>query len=114
MKYAILAAIVLLASTTVASAHDVGYGYGGSRIDARQAWQQHRINRGLRSGQLTWGEYARLEREQARIAAHERIARADGHVSAAERYRLNRELNHASDDIYSLKHNGRGGWWRRY
>jgi hypothetical protein len=108
MKYAALAATLLVASTTVASAHD--YGYGTSGIDARRAWEQRRINNGLRSGQLTWREYRYLEREQARIARDERRAKADGYVSPAERYRLNRELDQASRDIHRLKHNDRVAW----
>jgi len=110
MKYLALAATTLVASTTIASAHD--YGYGTSGIDARRAWEQRRIVNGLRTGQLTWGEYRHLEREQARIARDERRAKADGYVSPYERNRLNRELDRASGDIYRLKHNGRTAWWR--
>jgi hypothetical protein len=110
MKYLALAATTLVASTTIASAHD--YGYGTSGIDARRAWEQRRIVNGVRTGQLTWGEYRHLEREQARIARDERRAKADGYVSPYERNRLNRELDRASGDIYRLKHNGRTAWWR--
>jgi hypothetical protein len=104
------AATAVVASTTIASAHD--YGYGTSGIDARRAWEKRRILNGLRTGALTWGEYRHLEREQARIARDERRAKADGYVSPYERYRLNRELDRASGDIYRLKHNGRTAWWR--
>jgi hypothetical protein len=104
----VLAATLLVASTTVASAHD--YGYGTSGIDARRAWEQRRINYGLRSGQLTWREYRYLEREQARIGRDERRAKADGYVSPSERYRLNRELDQASRDIHRLKHSDRVAW----
>jgi hypothetical protein len=110
MKYLALAATTLVASTTIANAYD--YGYGTSGIDARRAWEQRRIVNGVRTGQLTWGEYRQLEREQARIARDERRAKADGYVSPYERYRLNRELDRASGDIYRLKHNGRTAWWR--
>jgi hypothetical protein len=106
MKCLALAATLLVASTTVVSAHD----YGTSGIDARRAWEQRRIDNGLRSGQLTWHEYRYLEREQARIARDERRAKADGYVSAQERYHLNRELDRASRDIYRLKHNDRVAW----
>jgi hypothetical protein len=108
MRYAALAATLLVASTTVVSAHD--YGYGTSGIDARRAWEQRRINNGVRSGQLTWREYRYLEREQARIARDERRAKADGYVSPSERYRLTRELDQASRDIHRLKHNDRTTW----
>jgi hypothetical protein len=104
----VLAAALLMATSAVASAHD--YGYGTSGIDARRAWEQRRINNGLRSGQLTWREYRYLEREQARIARDERRAKADGYISPSERYRLNRELDQASRDIHRLKHNDRVAW----
>ena len=112
MKYAAIAATLLVASTSLASAHDYDYGYGHARpgIDARQAHQNYRINRGLVTGQLTWREYAYLRREEGRIARHERIARADGYISPAERARLQRELDRASRDIYALRHNQRAGW----
>src|SRR5262245_31044483 len=110
MKYLVLAGNVLVASTTIASAHD--YSYGTSGIDSRRVWEQRRIFNGLRTGQLTWREYRYLEREQGRIARDERRAKADGYVSPYERYRLNCELDRASGDIYRLKHNGRTAWWR--
>src|SRR5215831_977055 len=112
MKIAVLGGAIALASTATASAHDW---YGGTRdIDARRAWEARRIENGLRSGQLSWREYRFLRREQAHIAADERRAKADGYVSRYERYRLNRELDQASRDIYRLKHNDRVAWWRRY
>jgi hypothetical protein len=55
-----------------------------------------------------------LRREQAHIAGDERRAKVDGYVSGYERYRLNRELDQASRDIYRLKHNDRVVWWHRY
>ena len=112
MKIAILAGAIVLASTAAASANDW---YGGLRdIDARRAWQARRIENGVRSGQFTWREYRFLRHEQARIAADERRAKADGYVSGYERRRLGRELDQANRDIYRLKHNGRVAWWRRY
>ncbi|MCP5222955.1 MAG: hypothetical protein H6944_14860 [Zoogloeaceae bacterium] len=40
---------------------------GGDRVDARQDRQQHRIDRGVRSGDLTRPEARRLDRGQNRI-----------------------------------------------
>lgn len=99
MKYAALAATLLVASTSVVSAHD--YGYGPTGIDQRRAWEQRRIYDGVRSGQLTWREYGYLQREQARIARDERHAKADGYnftvrtVPSPPRAR-SRELGHLS------------------
>jgi hypothetical protein len=35
-------------------------------------------------------------------------------VGRLDRFRLNRELDQASHDIYRLKHDDRVVWWRRY
>ena len=109
----VLAATLLLASTTVASAHDWS-GYDTRDIDARRANQMRRIEEGRRSGQLSWREYRFLRREQAQIGADERRAKADGYVSAFERRRLNRELDQARHHIYRLRHNGEVAGWRRW
>ena len=114
MHRSVLAAAILVASSAVASAHDWNDYYGSRDIDARRANQARRIEEGRRSGQLTWGEYRYLRREQAQVAADERRAKADGHLSAYERRRLNRELDEASSDIYRLRHNDRVAWWRRW
>jgi hypothetical protein len=113
MKRAILAAALLLGSTAIASAHD-WRGYSASDIDARRANQMRRIEEGRRSGQLNWREYRYLKREQAHIAADERRAKADGHLSLSERRRLNRELDQAGRDIRRLKHNEQVAGSRRW
>ncbi|NML13908.1 hypothetical protein [Azohydromonas caseinilytica] len=78
----------------------------GVLVDRRQAAQDKRIRQGIASGQIDAREAARLEREQSRIQAAEARARADGHVSGAERERLNRLQEHASADIRHQKHDG--------
>jgi len=67
--------------------------------------QQMRINQGVRSGQLTRGEYQRDDARLDRIQAQRRRDLRDGHLSSAEKTQLNRELNRNSDDIYFTKHN---------
>jgi hypothetical protein len=76
-------------------------------VNRRQNRQHRRIRQGVRSGQLTRAEAARLRREQARIAAQKRAARRNGRVSPAERARLRREQNRANRRIYRAKHNNR-------
>ncbi|HXG95129.1 MAG TPA: hypothetical protein VNN73_22520 [Blastocatellia bacterium] len=76
------------------------------RINRREHHEQLRIRDGIRDGELTRSEAARLEAEQARIRVDERFAKADGKVTCRERARLNRELNRASRDIYRQKHDG--------
>ena len=115
MNRLILAASIAILSATAAVAHDYS-ATDTSDIDARRASEMRRIEQGFRSGQLSWREYNALRLEQARIAQHERQAKADGYVSPAERRRLNGELNQASADIYRLKHNdevaSRRFWYR--
>ena len=73
-------------------------------IEARQHRQQARIAQGLRSGELTRFEARRLEREQAQLRRKERIYKADGVLTAAERRDLQRDLNRAERHIYNQKH----------
>jgi hypothetical protein len=73
-------------------------------INRRQHRDQRRIHQGIRNGELTRREAARLEAQQARIRAAERRARADGHITPRDRYRINRRLNHANRNIYRQKH----------
>ena len=72
-------------------------------INGREHQEQVRIHQGIRSGELTRAEARRLEAEQARIRVDERFARQDG-FTAKERERLQKELQHASKDIYKQKH----------
>jgi hypothetical protein len=73
-------------------------------INRRERGQQQRIRQGVRSGELTRREAARLEAEQASIRAYERRARAAGGVSCRERHRLDNMLDRAGRDIYRQKH----------
>jgi hypothetical protein len=74
-------------------------------INAREREQQGRIRAGIRSGELTRLEAARLEAEEARIRLDEARARHSGGVfTPRERAQIQRELNHASRDIYRQTH----------
>ena len=77
------------------------------RIDKREKRQQKRINQGVKSGALTKGEAARLEKQQAKIKNDEAAAKADGKVTPQERRKLTREQNAASRKIYRKKHNAK-------
>jgi hypothetical protein len=78
------------------------------QINHRQTREQRRIARGIASGSLTAREGARLERQEARIAAREARARRSGDCfTTRERTRINRELNRESRRIYRQKHDGR-------
>ncbi|MEP7273958.1 MAG: hypothetical protein ABI882_20825 [Acidobacteriota bacterium] len=74
-------------------------------INERQGNERQRITRGVRSGELTRWETARLGREQRSIRVDEREARSDGEFTGAERREIREDLNDASRHIYRAKHN---------
>lgn len=77
-------------------------------INARKENQQDRIAQGVKSGQLTAGETARLEKQEAGINKEERGMRAEdnGHLTAQDRHTLAAQQNQESRRIYRDKHNG--------
>ena len=76
-------------------------------INHRHRVQEHRINQGVRSHELTRNETRHLRSRERTIARDRRMARADGHVTHAERSHLRREENRTSRAIYRDKHNAR-------
>lgn len=80
-----------------------------AEVDQREANQQARIAQGVKSGQLTPGETAHLERREAHISneiARDRAANG-GHLTASERAQVNRQQDRTSNAIYRDKHNGK-------
>jgi hypothetical protein len=78
-------------------------------IHQRKENQQARIAQGVKSGQLTAGETAHLEKREARInkeVHNERVANG-GKLTPAERRQVNRQQNRTSRAIYRKKHNDR-------
>lgn len=73
-------------------------------ITQTQVNQEHRIQQGVASGQLTRTEAAGLQRQQARIQHAKRVAKADGVVTHRERAQIRHMQAHASHRIYSQKH----------
>ena len=114
LKHTALAAALVLSTISAASAHDYNPSTDTRGIDARRAQEMQRIEEGRRTGQLSWREYFFLRREQSAIAQHERVAKADGYVSPAERAQLNREIDQASQDIHRLRTNNEVAGWRRW
>lgn len=70
----------------------------------RNVNQQSRIQQGMKSGELTRPEAARLEAGQSRVTAAEARAGHDGHVGVAEQADLRWRENHQSRRIYKEKH----------
>jgi hypothetical protein len=78
-------------------------------IEQRKENQQDRIAQGAQSGQLTPGETKNLETKEAGINREERNMRAhdDGHLTAADRAKLDNQQNRLSNQIHDDKHNAR-------
>jgi hypothetical protein len=106
--------ILLAAVTALTLAAPLATSASADTIDDRQAYQQRRIQEGVRSGEINRWEYRRLQAEQARIADLERRAKADGYLSSYERDRLRQAQNEASRHIYQESHDSerRRRWWR--
>jgi len=76
-------------------------------VNGRRFNQQQRIAQGIRSGEMTPGEAARVERREQNVnrqVAADRRANG-GTLTPAERKNVNREQNRASREIYQEKHN---------
>lgn len=108
MNRIVLASLAALSISPVLATSASAY----DDIDARQARQQSRIQQGVRSGEINRWEYLRLEREQARIAAMERRAKADGRVDRHEAEQIRRAQNEASRHIYQESHDSQRRWFR--
>ena len=66
--------------------------------------QQNRIEQGVKSGELTKHETAKLERGQARVDFAEARAGADGHVGGNEQKRIQARENRQSKRVFKEKH----------
>jgi hypothetical protein len=78
-----------------------------SKVGQRAENQQDRIAQGVKSGQLTAGEAARLEQKESNLnkeVSSDRKAN-DGHLTQAEKAQVHRQQNKVSSQIYKDKHN---------
>jgi len=83
--------------------------YGNNEVGQRRENQQDRIAQGIKSGQLTAGETAKLENQQKGInqqVAADRAANG-GKLTPGEKKQVNQEQNAASKNIYNKKHNAK-------
>ena len=83
--------------------------YANNKVGQRRENQQDRIAEGVKSGQLTAGETAKLENQQKGInkqVAADRKANG-GTLTASEKKQINREQNGASKNIHNKKHNAK-------
>jgi hypothetical protein len=97
-----------LVTLTVAALMTTGLAFAQNTVKDRRENQQDRIAQGVRSGQLTAGETARLEKREARVNHEIRNDRRahKGHLTRPERRQINRQQNRLSKSIYRDKHNG--------
>ena len=107
MKASKLVTALLAIATTSAFAQS-NSGAAGEFVE-RNINQQQRIEQGLKSGELTTREAARLEREESRVERMESKALRDGKVTANEAQRINEAQNRVSNDIYREKHDAQRG-----
>jgi WXXGXW repeat (2 copies) len=80
-----------------------------NEVDDREANQQQRTAEGLRSGQMTSGEAARTNRNQANVAqqVHDERTANGGALTKQQKQQANREENKNSKQIYNEKHNNK-------
>jgi WXXGXW repeat (2 copies) len=78
-----------------------------NEVDNREANQQQRTANGLRSGEMTSGEAARTNENQAAVAqqVHNERTANGGALTKQEKQQANKEENKNSKQIYKEKHN---------
>jgi len=83
--------------------------YGNNEVDQRRENQQDRIAQGIKSGQLTAGETAKLESKEAAVNKEVRTDRQSngGKLTQGEKKQVNQQQNKLSSKIYQDKHNNR-------
>jgi hypothetical protein len=94
-----LAPAAMFAQTPTPGAHDYD-------INQRKVAQQDRIANGVKNGQLSAGQTARLEHQEAGINREERGMRAqdNGHLTKQDRQVIHKQQNQESRRIYRDKH----------
>ena len=105
IKSKLIAGSIVLSALIAPIAAQANPHYNHS-VNGRWNHQQHRIGDGVGSGELTARETARIERQEARMRAHEAYDRHqnDGNLTGAERRRFEHRENHMSREIYRQKH----------
>lgn len=104
MRFLIALALIMSAPfTSAVSAQTVG-----TEVQ-RDVNQENRIEQGLKSGQLSTGEAAKLERGEARIDRMESNAQKNGNLSPQEAARIQQAQNQESGRINKLENNAVSG-----
>ena len=104
LPYAVLAGSLLAGGSA--------YAQSMYSIDQRQDQQQDRIERGIRSGEITRSEAYRLEQGERAIDRAQARARADGVVTQQERNRIDHMTDRQGRQIYRQSHDNQQAWDR--
>jgi uncharacterized protein YdeI (BOF family) len=100
MKWFVMAALVAVIIPAAGLAQGRRNG-----VNERQRNQQQRIRQGVRSGELTGVEAARIQRRESQIRLNEaRARRSGGEFTPEERARIQGQLDRSSQIIYQQKH----------
>jgi hypothetical protein len=77
-----------------------------NQVNHREQNQQNRIANGEKSGKLSAGQAANLEKREAGLESQEKqdMSEHNGHLTKAERRGLNQRENRISNSIYKDKH----------
>ncbi len=104
LPYAVLSGVLLAGGSA--------YAQSMYSIDQRQDYQQDRIERGVRSGEITRGEAYRLEQGERAIDRAQSRARADGEVTQRERNRIDHMADRQGREIYRQGNDNQQSWDR--
>jgi hypothetical protein len=103
------AGVLMLTGLAVAQAgpgaHDPGHPRV-NQVNHREQDQQNRIANGEKSGKLSAGQAANLEKREASLENQEKkdMSEHGGHLTKAEQRGLNQRENRISHSIYKDKH----------
>lgn len=109
MKTARIATSAAAVFAILAGAAQAQIHAGAASAVQRNVNQQERIEQGLKSGQLTTREAAKLEKQEAKVDKTEARALKDGTLTDQEKQRIAAEQNKVSRDIAREKHDAQTG-----
>ena len=98
-KWQVTIAVAVAAGVALCGNLSAWAGSYNSFTDQRRMIQEQRIQEAWQAGQLTPGEYQRLQNQQQRICMIENQMRADGRLDPGEKVRLNEMLNYTERAI---------------
>jgi len=109
MKRLVPLVIALFLASSVSPVLATNHKHKGTKHKiAKREWNdQVRINRGVKSGQLTGKERTRLQNKQNTIWAEREQAAADGKITKHERTDIRHDQERLRQDIHQKKHNKR-------